>query len=120
MTLILSCLTASNVYRISDRRLTALRNPELVFDDDRFTSKQFSKICSKTFYEIGLPATGNGNTPLSLRFEHQILSTFVLKTPSLSRESVQYRIKTASKGAAWVTRKETVASIEFLKKKAGK
>jgi hypothetical protein len=35
MTLILACLTAHNVYQVSDRRLTELSDPEAVIDDER-------------------------------------------------------------------------------------
>jgi hypothetical protein len=35
MTLILTCLTARNVYQVSDHRLTRISNPEEIMDDER-------------------------------------------------------------------------------------
>jgi hypothetical protein len=59
MTLVLTCLTARNVYQVSDRRLTRISNPEEIMDDERNKAVFVGRV---SFGYTGLAEIGKERT----------------------------------------------------------
>jgi hypothetical protein len=89
MTLILACLTARNVYQVSDRRLTSLSNPETIIDDERNKAVFIGRI---SFGYTGLSEIGRERTD-------DWLARVISKGPTNDMAQVAERIRNEATAA---------------------
>lgn len=86
MTLILTCLTARNVYQLSDRRLTRISCPEDIIDDERNKAVFVGRV---SFGYTGLGEIGKERT-------NNWLARVISEGPTDDMAQVTERIRTAA------------------------
>ena len=89
MTLVLTCLTARNVYQVSDRRLTRISNPEEIMDDERNKAVFVGRV---SFGYTGLAEIGKERTD-------NWLARVISEGPTNDMAQVAERIRSAASTA---------------------